>query len=131
MKKALATGRKRFIQISRENREFIRKSFNITDRSINYALSFDKKKENTDLAKRIRKLALERGGVCMVEAPECETIFDHKGRMYQRFGNGAELVAYKETGEVEVWFKDKRVFHSGDMPLAELYGLQDWAAALE
>lgn len=131
MKRELETGRKRFIQIDVENREFIMKSFKVTDRSIRYALSFDKKKGNTDLARRIRKLAMERGGVYMVEAPECETIFDHEGNMYQRFDNGAELVTDKDSGEVEVWFKDQRVHHSGDMQLSELYRLQDWAAALE
>lgn len=131
MRKALETGRKRFIQISKEDREFIMKTFKVTDRTVQYAVYFNKTNGNTDTARRIRKLALDRGGVYMVEAPECETIFDHKGRMYQRFDNGAELVTDKDSGEVEVWFKDQRVHHSGDMQLTELYRLQDWAAALE
>lgn len=131
-RKALETGRKRFIQISKEDREFIMKSFKVTDRTVQYAVYFNKTKGDTDTARRIRKLALDRGGVYMVEAPECETIFDHEGNMYQRFNNGAELITYKEDGKQEVWFKDKRVYqHVGDMYLTELYRLQDWAAALE
>lgn len=96
---------KRYIRVKREDREFIAKAFDITEKSVFNALTYDAKRGNTDLAKRVRKLAMERGGIIMVDAPELETIHDAGGIMKQRFANGAELIVNKETGSVTLWEK--------------------------
>lgn len=65
---------KKYIHIKKEDREFISKALNIGGKSIYNALHFDSARGGTDMAKKVRKLALERGGIVMVEAPEDEII---------------------------------------------------------
>lgn len=93
---------KKFIQISRKDRDFIAKTFGITDRMVGKGLYYE---SYSALAKRIRTLALQRGGVIMNVVPEVETIHDAGGMMKQRFANGAELIVNKETGSVTLWEK--------------------------
>lgn len=42
--------------------------------------------DGNDLAKKIRSLALQRGGIVMVEAPEMDTLHDADGYMRQYLG---------------------------------------------
>ena len=76
MNELLSQEKKRYIHIKREDREFIMRAFGVTERTVFNAIRFDEKRGNTDLAKRIRKLAMERGGIIMVKHPEMETLFD-------------------------------------------------------
>lgn len=63
---------KRYIDTTKENREFLMRAFGVTERTLYYALRFDGKRGDSDLARKIRKVALERGGVAMVVMPEAE-----------------------------------------------------------
>ena len=54
---------KKYIHITKEDREFIAKAFGITERSVYNAVRFDEKRGGSDMAKRIRKMAFERGGI--------------------------------------------------------------------
>lgn len=94
---------KKFIQISRKDRDFIAKTFGITDRMVGKGLYYE---SYSALAKRIRTLALQRGGVIMNVVPEVETIHDAGGFMTQTFANGVQLIINKETGAVALWEKD-------------------------
>ena len=125
------TERKRFIHLDNPGREFIMKAFNIGPKTVANALYFDKRKGFSDTSERIRKLALERGGVMMNVVPECETIFDHKGNMYQYFPNGAGIKADKKTGDVDVFFKGNKVRHEENVALTQLDEIQIYAAELK
>lgn len=63
---------KKYIDITTENRNFLMRAFGVTRQTVQNALHFDAERGNTDLAKKIRKLALERGGVPMVALREDE-----------------------------------------------------------
>lgn len=120
----------RYIHVARADREFIEKAFGVTGRTIRNALSFDKKRGETDTARRIRRLAVERGGVVMVAAPEVETLHDHDGMISQYFPNGAKLELDKSTGGGVVTFKGDEVARYEDVSINRLAAIQHHAAAL-
>ena len=97
---------KKYIKISEKEKQWIGEAFNVLRVTVNHALHFDEKRGNSDLAKRIRKLALHRGGVLMNELPAFETIHNTAaGEMVQPFENGAKLVMVWTTGNVKVFDK--------------------------
>lgn len=84
---------KKYIKISGKEKEWVGTALNVSPSMVDFALRFDAKRGNSDLAKRIRKLALHRGGVLMNELPAFETIHNTvAGEMVQPFENGAKLV---------------------------------------
>lgn len=97
---------KKYIKISGKEKEWIETALNVSRSMVDFALHFDAKRGNSDLAKRIRKLALHRGGVLMNELPAFETIHNTAaGEMVQPFENGAKLVMVWATGNVKVFNK--------------------------
>lgn len=121
---------KRYIDITRENREFLMKAFGVTDKTILNAITFDALRGNTELAKRIRKLALERGGIVMVEVAEIETWRDTDGHVRQYFPNGVVLDGDKKSGKVDLLIGGK-VARSYDNPrISEMESIQREAMAL-
>ena len=125
------TARQRFIHLDKPGREFIMKAFKVGPKTVANALYFSKEKGFSDTSERIRRLALERGGVVMNVVPECETIFEANGVMRQTFQNGALVEADKNTGEVDVWFKGEKVRHEENVLLTLLDEIQLWAAELK
>lgn len=121
---------KRYIHIAREDREFIEKAFGVSGRMVYNALTFDAKKGNSDLARRIRKIAMDRGGVVMVETPEVETLHDYDGVISQYFPNGAKLELDKETGDGTIYFKGKAVKWFDDVRLDAIQDIQNLAGML-
>lgn len=119
---------KRFIAITEEQRDLIMKSFKVTSRMINYALSYNK---NTDLAKRIRKLALESGGVRMCTLKEIETIHDADGIMTQLLPNGAVIKINRNTGKAIVYMKGDIKISVDNISLREISALHKSAMALK
>ena len=122
---------KRYIHITKENREFLMKAFGVTRKTVQNALLFDGERGNTDLAKRIRKLALARGGIVMVASPEVETLFDSDGYMRQYFPNGAMLEVSKKDASGDIFFKGENVRHYDRVEIPDMYAIQDWAMALK
>ena len=121
---------KRYIDITRDNREFLMKAFGVTDKTILNAITFDALRGNTELAKRIRKLALERGGTVMVEVAEIETWHDTDGHVRQYFPNGVVLDGDKKSGKV-VLLVGGKVARSYDNPkISEMESIQREAMAL-
>ena len=119
---------KRVIEVTKETRDFLQQAFDVTATMVWYALNFDEKRGQSDLAKRIRNLALQKGGVVLNIGPEIETIHSADGRMRQYFPHDVLLEADTRcTGLVAV-YKKGELQRSWDNPgVSELDGIQNWA----
>ena len=121
----------KMIKVSADVRSKIMKAFGVTSKTVYNALSYNLERGNTDLAKKIRVMALENGGVPTVSLPECETIHDEKnGLMVQTFQNGAVLTIDKSNGNAEVKDpKGKVRMRKENLMVTQIYVLQEYAAA--
>ncbi len=117
----------KYIDATKENRLFIASAFDVTERMVMMSLEF---KRNSALAKKIRTLALQRGGVTMSCLPEMETIHDADGYMRQRFPNGALIECNKETSVVELFKNGRFVARYSDVTIDQLAAIQGKAMAL-
>ena len=118
------------IEVSTEVRKKLEKIFGVTGKTVSNALNYAGERGETELAKKIRRAAMENGGRRMAYLPAFETAHTHNGIMTQTFDNGAKLVADMHSGRVEV--KDpKGVVRkvSENVSIPELYVLQNMAAA--
>ena len=93
---------KRVITVTRSQREFLAKAFGVTKEMVSYALNFHPVKGQSDLAKKIRCLAVQRGGFELVTAPASEVVHDAAGVMRKYFDNGWWWEADKRTGVLVV-----------------------------
>lgn len=109
-------------------RDYLCKLFRVTPQMVWKALSFE---SDTDLAKKIRKAAMERGAQHVVELPIFETIHDANGYMRQRFPNGVELVAHKASGTVEVFVLGELDETYEGVSLSDLQRIQQLCAAIK
>lgn len=119
---------KRFIAITKTDREFLMATFKVDVRTVRNALSYA---INSNLCKRIRKVALERGGVKMVTSKEIETIHDADGVMTQLLPNGAVIEADKLSGILTVYFKGVPMMTVDNPRLSELPAIQRSALVLK
>ncbi len=90
-----------------ETKNFLMKAFKCSRMAVWRALNFDR---DTEQARRIRVLALKRGGK-LTEGymPDCETSYETAEKtMTQKFGKRVKLVADRKSGEVTVWVDDER-----------------------
>lgn len=90
---------KRQIEVSKQTREMLVKSFKTTSVSVWRALSF---RDNSPKSKRIRRAAEQNGGVMLMLTPAMETIHDAGNFMRQYFPNGVLIEANKNTGHIEL-----------------------------
>ena len=118
-----------YIHVTKEVREFLAKAFKVTDRTIWYAITFEK---DNQLHRKIRMLALKKGGILMNEMPALETFHDHDGYMRQYLPNGAilELGKTPETKGGAVFFKGEKVRQYEDVMASEIIDIQNWAKTL-
>ncbi len=121
---------KKYIHIKREDREFIAKAFGITERSVFNAIRFDDRRGETELARKVRKLAMERGGIVMVEIPEIETLHDADGYMRQYLPNDVLLEFSREDGGCDVFHKGMKVRHYENVLVKDIPEIQNWALTL-
>lgn len=120
---------KKYIHIKKEDRKFISKTFGVTERTIFNATHFENMSEGNDLMKKIRTLALQRGGIVMVEAPEIETLYDADGYMRQYLGD--ILLEFSKTEPVcDVYQKGKKVRRFENVMTSDIQSIQDWASTL-
>ena len=120
---------KKYIHIQKSDREFIAKAFKVSKRTVYNAIHFEDMNEGNDLAKKIRTLALERGGIVMVEAPELETLHDADDYMRQYIGD--VLLEFSKTEPVcDVYKKGVKVRHFDNVMTSDSQGIQDWASGL-
>ncbi len=116
------------ISVTKENREFLMKAFGVTERMVFKALAFQ---SDTGLAKKIRHLALQRGGFIINLGPDFETIHDNDDYMRQHCVNGVLLEFNKITGSCDAFFKGERIRHWDEVMVGEINGIQSWAATLK
>ena len=123
---------KRYIHIQKADREFILNLFKVSGRTVDNALRFDAERGNTDLARKIRKVAMEHGGIVMVVSPEAETLFDADGYMRQYLPNGVLLEFEKEAGNggCNVYLKGDMVRRYDNVQVRDIPAIQNWAATL-
>ena len=123
---------KRYIHIQKADREFILNLFKVTGRTVDNALRFDAERGNTDLTRKIRKVAMEHGGIVMVVSPEAETLFDADGYMRQYLPNGVLLEFEKEAGNggCNVYLKGDMVRRYDNVQVRDIPAIQNWAATL-
>jgi hypothetical protein len=121
---------KKYIHIKKEDREFIAKAFGITERSVFNAIRFDDRRGETELARKVRKLAMERGGIVMVEIPEIETLHDADGYMRQYLPNDVLLEFSREDGGCDVFHKGMKVRHYENVLVRDIPEIQNWALTL-
>lgn len=90
----------RRIVIDSEKRQEVRSVFNVSERMMSHALNYTR---DSDLARKIRSLALQKGGKVVGEELTLETHFKSNGDMVQCWGNRAKLVAERASGKVRVF----------------------------
>ena len=86
--------------------------------------------EGNDLMKKIRSLALQRGGIVMVEAPEAEVLHDADGYMRYYISGGILLEFSKKEPVCDVFKHGEKVRHYDNVMTSDIQGIQDWAATL-
>ena len=111
----------KYIAVTKETREYLRKLFKTTRQSVYRALYFE---NDTPFSKRIRKAAQERGGILMTVCPVMETMHDADGYMRQYFPNGVMVECNKETGRVEIIKDGKAVEGYDKVSINQLYQIQ-------
>lgn len=119
------------IEISKEVREKIMKTFGVSNQTVTNAMNYSGgNRGETELAQKIRKMAMANGGRRMAYLPAFETAHTHNGIMTQEFDNGAKLVADMHSGTVEV-FDPKGVVRqkAENVSIPQLYVLQNMAAS--
>lgn len=119
---------KKNIAVSKETREKIAKLFNVTMRSVWNALNLDY--PETELTKRIRKVAKENGGVVMTSIPAGEAIHFFDGTMRMEFDNGVILEFYRKDGTGHIFVKGAEVEVYENVTLPMIYDIKERAAAL-
>ena len=118
---------KKYIHIQKADREFISKALKVTERTIFNATHFEDLNEGNDLMKKIRSLALQRGGIIMMKAPEWEVLHDADG--YIRYYCGDVLLEFSKKEPVcDVFKQGEKVRHFENVMISDIQGIQDWAA---
>lgn len=121
---------RKYIHVTKEDREFLAKKYGIGPRTVYNALVMDEERGNSDVCNKIRRDALERGGIVMVESPEMETFHDNDGYMRQRFPNGALLELDKMTGNGAVLWHGVAIRTYMGVMVDQIAGIQEYAASL-
>ena len=115
---------KKYIHVKKEDREFLAKVFGITPRMVFNAVHFE---SDSELARKIRKLAMARGGIVMVEAPEAETLFDADGYMRQYLPGGV-LLEFKYSDNIcTVFVKGEERRRFDDVHVSDIPYIQEFA----
>lgn len=115
---------KKYIHVKKEDREFLAKVFGITPRMVFNAVHFE---SDSELARKVRKLAMDRGGIVMVEAPEAETLFDADGYMRQYLPGGALLEFKYSNNSCTVFVKGEERRRFDDVHVSDIPYIQEFA----
>jgi hypothetical protein len=120
----------KYVAVTKETRDFLAKAFKTTKKSVWRALYYADRGGDSPTARKIRKVAQERGGILMVATPYMETIHDADGYMRQYFPNGVLVECNKSTGRVEL-IKDGKVVAGYDkVTINQLHAIQAEAQIL-
>lgn len=115
------------IEVDKQTREMLVKTFNTTSVSVWRALSY---RDNSPKSRSIRMAAYQNRGVLLVLTPAMETIHDADNYMRQYFPADVMIEGNKNTGRVEL-LKNGEVVKSWDsVKLTELAAIQQEAVKL-
>ena len=117
------------IQVTKEVRAKLAKTFNCTECMVYMALRYEK---DTKLACNIRETARLMGGWMVVSNPGFETYFDDGGNTIRMYGgNGAVVELSKTDGSGVVLFNGKQVKKYENVMLSDIDGIQRYAVGLK
>lgn len=119
--------KRRYIHVTREDREFLAKAFGVSSVTVWKALKFE---EDTETIRKIQEAAKKRGGIVMVVIPEVETLHDYDNVTRQYFPNGALVELDRNDGTGYVIFNGKTVKTYENVAVKEINGIHEFAAAL-
>lgn len=106
------------ILITTDVRADIRATFGVANETIARALNY---RMDSALSRKIRAMALRKGGQVVDDSNRFDTIHDANGRMIQTWGDGkVRLEVSKETGDA-VWYVDGK--ERGKKPALSVAGL--------
>ena len=106
-----------------ETKVFLMRAFGCTRQAVWQALNF---KSDSDQSRRIRQLALKRGGKLLNSyVPECDTVFNEsENTIEQSFGPRVKIVVNRKTRTVKVLVDDNIKDIRIDMSVADFMQLQ-------
>lgn len=111
---------KKQIVVDSETLVFLREAFGCSRNAVWEALHFE---TNSELSKRIRHLAKQRGGELVGAGIEPETSYSADGTMTQRFGGRVKLTALR--GMVTVWVDGKAIERTMCREIADFVKVQN------
>ena len=120
----------KYIAVTKENREFLIKTFRTTKMAVWRALTFVERGGDSPRARNIRHLAQQRGGIFMIASPAIETMHDADGYMRQYFPIGVMLECDKNTGRVDIIIDGKSVKNYQHVMLDQFPAIQAEAQSM-
>lgn len=120
----------KYIAVTKENREFLIKTFRTTKMAVWRALTFAERGGDSPRARKIRHLAQQRGGILMIAAPAMETMHDADNFMRQYFPNGVMMECDKNTGRVDIIKDGKSVKNYQHVMLDQFPAIQAEAQSM-
>ena len=121
---------RKFIHIDNENRDFLMRTFGVTQRTVYNATHYVDGSPENDLHARIRRLALQRGGVLMNELPAIQTLHDADGYMRQYLPGGVMIEFSKADGRCNVTRNGSLVLQYDNVKVSEIASVQQTVANL-
>lgn len=118
---------KKYIEVSKDTKTKLMRIFGVCERVVRNALTFE---SDNELARKIRHTAIQNGGVIYTINKEFECWYDSKGNMKQVFPNGAEISGDKQTGDVILYHKGRKVGTWSNPRLSLIREIQTQAEAL-
>lgn len=118
---------KKYIDVNKETKAKLMRTFGVCERVVRNALTYT---TNNQLARKIRFMAHQNGGVDYIISKEMECWYDSDGSMKQAFPNGAEIFGDKQTGVMTIYFKGNAVESWNNPQLTFIPEIQKKAAAL-
>ena len=115
------------IEVDKQTRELLVKTFKTTSVSVWRALSF---RDNSENSKRIRHAAYQNRGVLMLLAPAIETIHDSNNYMRQYFPGDVMIEVNKNDSHVDLLKRGEVVKSWDNVYVSDLNGIQREAAKL-
>ena len=105
----------------------ISRAFGITDRMVRKALAYD---SDSDLAKRIRQAALQKGGRVMYTLAEMETMHDADGVIRQYLPGGVTIELSKRDGSGRIVRQGRTLWEGQDVKVDGIEQIQQMAARM-
>lgn len=118
---------RRQIEVSKQTREMLVRTFKTTRMSVWRALSFN---DNSPKSQRIRRAAEQNDGVLFMLSPAMETIHDADNFMRQYFPGDVLIEANKNNGHVELLKNGEVVKCWDDVPFRKIGDIQQEAVKL-